>query len=463
MRFISPPTVKIGDNTCTSLAVVSLTEMTCRIPPSSTWGEASVSLTYGGRTITAADKFTYRNFTIDSVSPSSGSTTGNNLVTINGEDFPYVSTNEYANDNLVAYYDAIDNTALGNSMHSNDTSIWRDITANLNDCIFDSSHIPIWSTSSFTPDTSGTYATCNITQTLAIKDKITIQVVEKITSTAEDTVLFANNQNAMQIGNANMTFRVGNSALTSSNNSLEANATYTLTSTFDSTKIPNARIYKDDTEIGSTTLTSTLDTTNKQLLLGSATNPIKGTIYAIRIYKDALSNEQIELNASLDKMRYLSTPTITIGNKACTDVTIISSTQITCIAPSNTAGAKDVTIDGIPKANAYTYIEDSTNNFYITTLTPKVAPSFGGTNMTITGNKLDEITSVSIGDDLACTSPILTNNNTTYKCTIPPNDTAGVYNIKVTTTNSGDYNFPTWLEYVLVSKQPISGNVEVSS
>jgi hypothetical protein len=69
--------------------------------------------------------------------------------------------------------------------------------------------------------------------------------------------------------------------------------------------------------------------------------PLKGNMYCLRIYNRQLTDEQLTHNAELDQKRYLSPPVVTIDDKPCTEVVVLSDHFLMCKVPP---GKVDITI-----------------------------------------------------------------------------------------------------------------------
>jgi hypothetical protein len=121
-RFISPPTVKIGDKDCSNVVVSSATSMSCSIPAGDP-GTQSITVSYNNVTETVG-QYTY--WGVTSISPTSGDPAGGTTtLTLTGDGFPYGDASKYIGGNgdataegLVAWYDGINNTGDGDTAHS---------------------------------------------------------------------------------------------------------------------------------------------------------------------------------------------------------------------------------------------------------------------------------------------------------------------------------------------------------
>ena len=121
--------------------------------------------------------------------------------------------------------------------------------------------------------------------------------------------------------------------------------------------------------------------------------------------------------------------TIFLGTNACNNLTVISSTVITCTTPANAAGTVDVTITNIDgqtatSIGAYTHQPGPT----ITNVVPASGSPFGGTIVNITGINFMPGATVFFGIT-SCTVNALT--NTSITCTTAANP-VGLVDVLVT-------------------------------
>jgi hypothetical protein len=119
------------------------------------------------------------------------------------------------------------------------------------------------------------------------------------------------------------------------------------------------------------------------------------------------------------------------GALLATNVTVVSSTQITAVSPAGT-GTVDVTVTGpggvsaISSADQFTY----SNVPLVTSITPPAAPLAGGTTVTIIGSNFTGATAVTFGTTPATSFTIV--SSTKITATVP----AGTGTVDVTVTNS---------------------------
>lgn len=125
---------------------------------------------------------------------------------------------------------------------------------------------------------------------------------------------------------------------------------------------------------------------------------------------------------------------VTIGGVPATNVTVIDSTTLTCIAPPGSVGTVSVVVTTVGGTNAdnslFTYELTAPT---VTEVSPDRGTSAGGTTITITGKSFTGTTGVTIGG-VAATRLIFV-NDTTLTCTTPVGSAGTVQNVVVTTPN----------------------------
>jgi formylglycine-generating enzyme required for sulfatase activity/CxxC motif-containing protein (DUF1111 family)/subtilisin-like proprotein convertase family protein len=151
---------------------------------------------------------------------------------------------------------------------------------------------------------------------------------------------------------------------------------------------------------------------------------------------------------------------VTIGGVAATSVSVVSATTVTAVTPAGTAGAKTVSIT-TPGGTAsltsgFTYGAGPT----ISSVSPNVGPTTGGTAITITGTNLTGTSSVSVGGN-AATSVVVVNATTVTAVT--PSGAAGAANVSLTTpygspTASGAFTYQLYGTPTISSVSPNTGS-----
>jgi hypothetical protein len=416
-------------------------------------------------------------FTVSSISPSSGSTSGGNAIVINGENFPYAGTDMYEQDGLVLHLDAIDNAGLGDRQHVSAPNRWVDVTGNLNDCALSGSYT--W-TSNMVYGTNINFTGTCATPKVNITNDYTVEIALRSSKIQGHENIYTSNyitasRNWCQKGtnypcsdsdssSIRMYFTFSNTPITGSmGENILGTAATTRNNTF-SKSFVNGVLAAGDTR-------GTLETTlknNINLKIGPQNTSSGSTVlryHSFRIYNKALTDEQIAHNATLDQMRFIAPPTVAFGSKSCTNVIVLSATQLQCTAPNGSVGKVNVTVtptDGEPLTITDGYEYADSEAMTVISVSPTVGPSFGGPYIKITGNNLDIASVTLLGETCEPTSVGVTNNSSQYYCILPAVDIdeSRFVDVIVTGTEGDVYTLYKSFEYVKVDKGPISANVQ---
>ncbi len=135
----------------------------------------------------------------------------------------------------------------------------------------------------------------------------------------------------------------------------------------------------------------------------------------------------------------LTTPAaVTIGGTAATNVTLVSSTQITATTPAHTAGVVSVVVtfgsgsDAVTLNNAFTYTVPAPT---VSTLSPTSGLISGGTTVTITGTNFVNVSAVTFGGTAATSVNVA--SNTSLTAVVPAHAAGSVAVVVTTATGSG--------------------------
>ena len=225
--------------------------------------------------------------------------------------------NAYVQKGLIAYLDAINNTGEG---HSNDTTIWKDLSGNNNDAILYNN--PAWNSNSIIFDGLTNFGRLENTAGMTYENGITLEARVKILSDigkipSDNSIEFFNNWDSAGLGmkfTGTMKFRT--SIYYTSYNSIEApnpsnyNEYYTLTLTYDNT---TQKLYINGNQIVSDTYTNNIIINPSNAPIGLGGNPkiVSGMdCYAnvefqnVLIYDRALSENEVQRNYQADMARY---------------------------------------------------------------------------------------------------------------------------------------------------------------
>jgi formylglycine-generating enzyme required for sulfatase activity len=154
------------------------------------------------------------------------------------------------------------------------------------------------------------------------------------------------------------------------------------------------------------------------------------------------------------------TSSVTIGGTAATSIAVVNSTTVTAVTPTGSAGAANVSLmtpGGTANlANGFTYgLLPS-----ISSVTPNVGITAGGTAITIAGTNLTGTSSVTVGGSAATSVSVV--NSTTVTATTPAGS-AGAANVSLTTpygtaTVNGAFTYQAYGTPTISSVAPNSGS-----
>ncbi len=150
---------------------------------------------------------------------------------------------------------------------------------------------------------------------------------------------------------------------------------------------------------------------------------------------------------------------VTIGGIAATSFSVVTASQITAVTPVGTVGAKDVAVTTAGGTatlpGGFIYYASGPS---ITSITPNVGTTDGGTSVTITGTNLLTTTSVSFGTTLA--TGVVVISSTQVNAVTPANFAGGIVDVTLTfssgppVTRLAGYTYVTSL---ILSFAPTSG------
>jgi hypothetical protein len=432
-------------------------------------------------------------FEAGKVSPSFGSVDGNNTIYIYGE-FSYAATGDYEQSGLVAHYDGINNRGLGDKQHDYNAAAWKDLktgfdlpriaasdgkwlsngfqslnttVASANDLISNLHNYALFYSAAF----PGTYPVGNSERTIEVifrtpaPGNMFTQVEQlqrwifaygKATEGNLFSVIYRGSQipeclDIAPYDNPWIFYPIGGnnhnlfSCLCSTPSLETPNTINTVTSTYQNSindEHTNSFINNTQAYIVSR-MGGTLDTGTDFISIG--VNLPYATFLSARLYSRVLTAQEIEHNAQLDQIRYLNPPKVTVGDEECSEVVVLSRNILMCKVPASTTGTgkKDVVINGVRYNNAYEYV--AANAFHISGISPIVGPVAGGIELTLTGNKLNEIAEIRVDEDSYTGADLAKSNGT---CSIMlRSHSAGEVDILVTTTGNQTYRLAKVFEY----------------
>jgi hypothetical protein len=375
-NFFSGATVDIGGAACTNMNVVNATTATCDIGPN-TAGTYTVTFTNpDGQNASLAAYFTYADApTITATSPYAGDIAGGTLLTIDGTNFVAGAT----------------------------------VTINAVACAVGAN--------------TGTQITCTTGASAA--GTYDIVVTNPDTQTATETNGYTY-QNPPTV-----------TAISPTGGALAGGTFVTITGTdfVNTTAVPNVDINGNActgvTYVNATTLTCFtaaevagtygVDVTNDDgqtdNLAAAYTYRVAPTVTSVTAPAAGplAGGNLITINGT-DFINAPADPTVTINGGACTGLTYVGATQVTCNAPPNVAGTYDVVLTNPDNQTGtgsalYTYQAAPT----ITSISPVGGDTAGGTPITITGSGFLAGATVDLGGS-ACGTVVVV-NATTITCT----------------------------------------------
>ncbi len=150
--------------------------------------------------------------------------------------------------------------------------------------------------------------------------------------------------------------------------------------------------------------------------------------------------------------------TVSFGTNAGTNITVNSRRELTVETPSGTAGPVDVVVTSaggsVTSTGGFTYDDAAPT---VTSVSPSVGPTTGGTTVTIIGTKLTAATAVSFGGTSATSFAV---DNDGQITAVTPAGTAGTASVLVTTpggTNAANTLFTYGTGPTVTSVSPDEG------
>lgn len=392
--FLPGTTVDVGGNACTSVVVVSLTEITCTTP-AGTSGPQDVVVTSTEGPGTTPGGFLYAGIpTITGISPAGGDVGGGTTVTIDGTDF------------------------------------FEGVTVDLGD------------------NPCGTVVVVSPTQLTCVSTPGAHGLVDVVVTTTEGT---ATEADGFAYVYAPTITEVGPRGGT-----IDGGTTITITGTnlYEGTTVNiggNACL-----DVVVTPLTSLTCTTPAHAagLVDFDLTTSEGEVSAANAFTYAAAPEITSVlpaggpveggtTVSIVGDGFFSGMTVTIGDGSCDDVTVVSPTQLTCTTPVGALGAVDVTVttsvDSGTAADAFTYVSAPT----VSGTGPSGGPLAGGTTITVDGAGFVAGMTISVGG-IECTN-VTVISPTSATCQTPAGP-AGPADVVVTTpsgtaTDTGGFTY----------------------
>ena len=381
-NFAAGATVMFGSNSATNVVVVSATQIAATTPAGSA-GAVTVTVTVNGQAGSLTNGYTYDvPATVTSVSPNTGTTAGGTSVTITGTNFATGAT-----------------VTFGSNAATNVVVVsGTQITAT-------------------TP--AGTAGAVTVTVTNpgvaggSLASGFTYVVIPTVTSVSPNTGTTAGGTSVTITGTnfaAGATVTIGSNAAT--NVVVVSGTQITATTPAGS--------------IGAVTVTVTVN--------GQAGSLASGFTYVapptVTSVSPNVGTTAGGTSVTITGTNFVTGATVTFGSNAATNVTIVSSTQITAATPAGAAGAVTVTVTNPGSlvgslTNGYTYVVVPT----VASITPNNGPIGGGTSVTITGTNFAAGATVTIGSNAATNVTIVSSTQITATT---PAHAAGAATVTVT-------------------------------
>ncbi len=504
--FLSAASVSIGGTNCTSITVVSPTNITC-ITAATTQGTYSLTVSNTDtQSSTLASAFTFNPFTLTSISPTSGPLIGGTTLTITGN-------------GLVSGATA---TIGGTDCTSPNVSSSTTMT-----CIIPTKIAGAYNLVITNPDTS--FATLSSAYTyrafptittvspssgkLAAGTQITLTGTGFITGSSVTVggvactayvytsatsmkcstpsmvagtydVVFTNSDTQSVTKTNGFTYNPFPTAASISPTSGKASGGTTITIT-GTGFVTGATVTVGGTTCTTPTVTnSTTMTCVTPVKAGSTTynvvvtNADTQSVTLTNVYTANLGPTVTSISPTSGTMvggttitltgtNFISGATITVGGTTCTSPTWISSTSMTCVTPAKAVGVNSIVLTNPDTqistlANSYTY-----TTFSLMSVAPTNGNLSGGTLITLAGTGFVTGATVTVGGT-ACTSPTVLNSSS-ITCNTPAK-TAAIYSIVITNgdgatntlTNSYTYNPNPTLTSISPSNGPPAGGTTIT-
>jgi len=387
-------TASIGGNSCTSVSVSTPTTLTCVTPAHAAGAEDVVVADTNGVTGTLAGGYTFVTPTpndppvVTSLSPSSGPTAGGTPVTITGTDF------------LTGATVTVGGVACTSPVVVNSTTI----TCTTGAHVAGSGDVSVTNPDSQSDDLASGF-------TFIPPPVVTLITPSAGTTLGGTSVVITGT--GFTIG---ATVEIGSTPCT--NVSVDFSTQITCDTPAHSAGVVDVVVTNTDTQSGRLNSSYTYLAPPTFTSITPATGTTGGGT-----------------PVTIAGTAFLAGATVTIGGSPCTNVTVGSSTEITCTTPSHAAGAVAVVItntNGLSatSAGAYTYALAAAPT--VTSISPASGPTTGGASVTITGTGFLAGATVKVGG-LSCTS-VNVSAATTITC-LTPAHAVGASDIRVINTD----------------------------
>ena len=231
------------------------------------------------------------------------------------------STNDYIQDGLVLHLDGINNTGEGDTKHNLSTTVWKDLSGNNNDATLQNVNFGNaesgWRSNCLKLDGVDDYAAIVDSETMK-PDGQTIEIVFNRTGEASGNtdssrrgIIFVRwhgytvELNAIDANNTfSMSYGRTNTGYLQSSSRAQLNKKYHIGATYQNNV---SKMYLNSAYESEQSITpAPYDTSMNEARIGQYNDKAytKANIYAIRMYNRALSEEEMEHNYNIDKIRF---------------------------------------------------------------------------------------------------------------------------------------------------------------
>jgi hypothetical protein len=386
--FVTGAVVDLGGSACTSPTVVNSTTITCTTPAGAAGAVTATVTNADAQTGNLGSAFTYRNApTVTSISPSAGPTAGGTAVTITGTNFLAGAT-----------------ATIGGANCTGLTVV------------------------------SATSITCTTGAAAAGLQNVVVTNTDTQNGTLTNGYLYLAPPTVTSVS-PNAGALAGGTAVTITGTAFVAGATVDF----------GGSACTGVTVVNATTITCTTAAHAAGAVTVTITNPDtqNGNLASAYTYQAAPTVTSIAPNAgalaggtaiTITGTGFVAGAAVDLGGSACTGITVVSATSITCTTAAHAAGAVTATVTNADTqsgnlASAYTYQAAPT----VTAVSPSAGALAGGTAITITGTGFLAGATVDFGGS-AC-GGVTVVSPTSITCTTTAH-AAGAVTVSVTNTDT---------------------------
>jgi large repetitive protein len=461
--FTAASTVKFGTIAATNVTLISATQITASAPVGA--GTVDVTVTTAGETsaTSASDQFSYLS-SLTSISPNSGPASGGTVVTINGSGFTAGSTVAFGstaatNVSLVSATQITATAPAGSG--TVDVTVTTDGETTVTSASDQFSYLPV--VSSVTPGSgaagggslvtingSGFTAASTVKFGTAAASNVNFVTATQLTATAPagaglvDIVVTTSGEASATSSNDQFSYLPSVTGISPTSGSAAGGSVVTINGTgFTSTSTVKfgTTAATNVTFVSATQITATAPegvgtvdltvTTDGEI---SATSSSDQFAYVPTV--TSVSPASVPVNGgtlvTINGSGFSADSTVTFGANAAANVTYISPTQLTVIAPAG-SGTVDVTVT---TAGETSVTNPSTDQFSylptVTSISPTSGPASGGTMVTIDGTGFTAASTVEFGTAAAM------NVNFVSATQITATAPAGAGLVDITVTTAGE-------------------------